>query len=657
MALIGSGIVSASNYKALVNRGRLRVVRPGKGKGMYALVAFDSLRPDIKQRVIAIDGNPYAEQEEQKKREEQEKREVGYVILNDTEADSFFAAHLVNGVTLGDKLRKKYTDTANIMNAIVKKYNDRKAALLRRPLPGVSLRKEEYAHFFAYADALAEKYPNDIPRSFRRFWELVNEYWQRGYVALVSEKIGNANRVAICPEAGGWATARFASHVNRVTLLQLLNEYNAKAPQAGWKPLKSLNTLRSYLYQPEVMQLWYGARYGELKAKEKFERQHRTVLPTLRDALWYGDGTKLNYYYRDESGRVCTCNVYEVVDVYSERLLGYHISPTEDFEAQYMAYKMAVKTAGYLPYELKFDNQGGHKKLQSGDFLKKLARLATTTAPYNGKSKTIESVFKRFQSDFLHKDWFFTGQNVTAKKEESRANMEFIMANKANLPTLDEVRATYARRRAEWNAAPHYDSGMPREQMYRESRNPKATKVELLQFVELFWITTAKPSTYRAGGLEIQVKNTRYAYEVQTVEHQPDLDFLAANVGKKFYVRYDPDDMTLVQLYEGTASGLRFVASAEPYITVHRDRQSQEGGDAAFLKAQELLGKTSRMRRSAATEELLERHGQHPSQHGLNMPNIRGVTSARGKRREDDFAMVEKAIANMTPELELAERL
>ena len=86
----------------------------------------------------------------------------------------------------------------------------------------------------------------------------------------------------------------------------------------------------------------------------------------MRDSLWYGDGTKINLYYKDydKDGKlvVRTTQVYEVIDAYSEVFLGYHISDSEDYEAQYNAYRMAVQVSGHKPYELVHDNQGGHKK-------------------------------------------------------------------------------------------------------------------------------------------------------------------------------------------------------------------------------------------------------------------------------------------------------
>ena len=79
---------------------------------------------------------------------------------------------------------------------------------------------------------------------------------------------------------------------------------------------------------------WWAAVYGELAARQKFDRKQQTVMPALRDALWYGDGTKLNLYYkgRDKSGRLVkkTAMVYEVIDAYSEMLLGYCIGEVEN---------------------------------------------------------------------------------------------------------------------------------------------------------------------------------------------------------------------------------------------------------------------------------------------------------------------------------------
>ena len=216
---------------------------------------------------------------------------------------------------------------------------------------------------------------------------------------------------------------------------------NIKAGDLQPKIVEYCLGLRLGLY----LDLHIVATFGQLqrgkcqnKAKKRGIYQHSTKLPSCRDALWYGDGTKLNYFYL-EDGKIKTCQVYEVMDAYSEVLLGYCISEKEDYQAQYSAFKMAIENAGHRPYQITVDNQGGHKKLETGNFLSKICRIAIKTQPYNPNSKTIESVFRRLQK-ILSGDWFFTGQNITAKRAESRANMEFILANRASLPSLEEIK-------------------------------------------------------------------------------------------------------------------------------------------------------------------------------------------------------------------------
>lgn len=72
-----------------------------------------------------------------------------------------------------------------------------------------------------------------------------------------------------------------------------------------------------------------------------YSKQNNPACATL---FGHSDGTKLNLYYRNESGKICTTSVYEVMDAYSEVLLGYDIAPGEKFDSQFRAFRMAVET-------------------------------------------------------------------------------------------------------------------------------------------------------------------------------------------------------------------------------------------------------------------------------------------------------------------------
>ncbi len=569
------------------------------------------------------------------------------LIVVDEKAREFFKtfeldSEASNKNHLHDEKITLYTNEATILNTIQMVFE---AQVTRRTSVGKKKNKTEFwKEAVQFVTDIEKRFPNKLPNNFRSLERKLEKYLSTGYISLIGN-YGNDNSLKISGEAGEWMVARMGSMINRVTLSQLWMEYNVKALECGWKEIKSLQAIELYLNKSEIKEKWYAARHGELKYKENYSRQHRTLLPQRRDSLWYSDGTKLNYYYLNEAGKMETCVVYEVIDVYSECLLGYHISKSEDFEAQYHSFKESLKFSGHKPFELKYDNQGGTKKLQSSGFMQQIAHLSLNTAPYNGKSKTIENLFYRFQAQFLHKDWFFTGQNITATKLESKANMEFMLANKINLPTLPEVKEIYKQRRAEWNNAKHPKTKLTRIEMYNTSVNENTVKLEMWDMIDIFWLMTKDGSTYRSSGIEIQVKTEKYAYEVLTADGKPDLEFLRANTGRKFFIKYDPADMTLAAIYSKDATGLRFVSYVQPYLNIHRAIQDQEKGEAGFIKAMELANKAMRLKSMEEVETNLEKHGQHPSQHGLVMPNLKGVNSSIAKRKAGEIGKYMKEVS------------
>lgn len=552
-------------------------------------------------------------------------------VLPDQNAANFYMSYRDDmGKALTSERQQLYINGAMLMNTLMR---IRSAQMAARARGGVRKKmKDWWKECVDFVKENSERYPNVLPLNVRRFEEKFNEYVKDGYSALVKKTNSDGNAEKLTERAKDWLVARWASPIDRLTITQLFEVYNAEASVRGWQQVRSASTIERFINRPDIVPLWYGSRYGELKAKEKYTRQHKTILPRHRDSLWYGDGTKLNYYYRDENGKVATCTVYEVVDVYSEVLLGYHISDSEDYNAQYNAFKMAMETSGHKPYEIRFDNQGGHKKLESSNLFAKMAHLSISCQPYNGRSKTIESIFGRFQQSFLHKDWYFTGQNITAKKRESKANMEFISANAKNLPTLDEVKKQYAMRRDEWNSAKHPETGVARMDMYRSSSNDMTTEVGVFDMISIFGLMNPNPIKYRSSGIVMKVGGVKYQYEVLDDHGQPDFDFLKKNVDREFFVEYVPDDMGVVALYEESSNGeKRFVRMAEKYISVHRAIQEQDEFDHAFIKAMDNQNKKLRTELVAETEDILERNGLHPSQHGLVMPKPKG-----NFRRKDD---------------------
>ena len=571
------GILSEPNFKKKVREKKIRMVQYG-GNGRKALIDYVSLYRPIKEAYDA----KYPEAEKQLK-EQIKKETMSDTLRTDSKAVEYYRDkfRLADGSGLTDVKQAEYVLNAQVMNEMMRVDGYTKS---KHSKNGQSHPKIVWEAVYGTCEKLRELYKHTLPTNEARLREKYNTYKRYGYEALISRKNGNQNTRKIGPMEGRLLLKLKRSKFPIYTDSQIFDEFNRQAIERGLKPIKSMTTLRNYLNDPAVMPLWFAAVYGMQKWKSKYSSLLKTQLPQIRDALWYSDGTKLNLYYRNAENKMCTTSVYEVMDAYSETLIGYDIAPKETFDSQYRAFRMAIEVAGVRPYEIVNDNQGGHNKLAAQGFFDKIAILHKPTMPYNGQSKTIESVFGRFQAQILHKIWYFTGQNVTAVKMNSKPNLEFIEENSYALPTLEEVKKIYRECREEWNNAAHPATGIARMDMYRMSENPETTPVQPVDMVQMFWLTSAKEVTYTNAGLRIEIDKQRYEYEVYGEDGLRNEQWALRNTGRPFRVMYDPMDMTRVELWEVTASGLKYSTTATPRYVINRDTQTRTTEQTSFMR-------------------------------------------------------------------------
>jgi len=617
-------VISGATLRQNIKRGNIRRAQRGGGEGSYALIIYSSLPEKYKVRFVAKYGDPEQILKQQRMRDR---------VKTDDKARSFYEDYRyeMNGVETGlsDKLKAEYTLNASVLNALIYDLEDKTTS---RKMLGNSL-ATLWENVAATSENLRDIYHHTLPENQARLREKIRRYKKEGYISLISGKVGNKSTVKIIPEMGRQLIALRRSRVPVYNYAQIFDEINRIALEKSWKPLKSKRSMVQWFERPEIEPLWYDAVFGELAAHQRYGRKHKTKLPDRRDTLWYGDGTKLNLYYRDEEGKIRTTMVYEVIDAYSEVLLGYYISDHENFEAQYNAYRMAIQVSGHKPFEIVHDNQGGHKRLEKEKdskevgFFDLICHIHRPTAPYSGQSKTIESIFGRFQSQELHKDWRFTGMNITATKAESRPNLEFIEENKDRLFTLDELKAHYAEARRAWNAAPHPATGIPRIEMYEKSENEETDVVTVHDMVDIFWIWAKRPATFTDQGIQITIGSLKKPYEVFSAPGEPDHEWRRKNTYRKFYVKYDPNDLRSIRLYwKDNAGQLRFERVAEPYMVVHRAIQDQAEGEAEFIRREQEANIRDRIERQVIAKEIEYAYGVAPEQNGLSTPKLKGVT-------------------------------
>lgn len=614
-------VMKASTLRQNVCRSNIACARRGGGEGTQALYVWSSIPEKYRRRFVATYGDP-----EEKMREAMTKASIKI----DAKAREYYEAYTYMDKDgqerhLTEKMIEEYTINASVLGELEKMAARRQAirSSLNAPMSGA------WDLILDSSERMRESYGHTLPGTLARLKTRLKAWKADGYQSVVSGKLGNSSALKITGDFLRLIVALKRSKVPVYTDAQLFEKANEIAEERGWKPIRSLSGMKKWLNSPSVEPLWYDAVYGEQAARQRYGRKHKTALPTRRDTLWYGDGTKLNLYYRDEQGKVRTTQVYEVIDAMSEVLLGYCISDTEDYEAQYHAYRMAIQKSGHKPYEIVYDNQGGHKKLDSDGFIGKICRVHRPTQPYNGESKTIESVFGRFQAQVLHKDWRFTGQNVTAKKASSRPNVEFIEANKDSLYTLEELKDAYAAARKEWNEGVHPATGERRIDMYEKSVNEETQEVTLHDMVDIFWVFTKRMATFTDQGLQVTIKGEKRQYEVCSSPGVPDHEWRMKHTYERFIVAYDPYDFASIRLYtKGTDGSLRFERTAEPYILIHRALQDQQGtDDAKFIRQEQEANLQDRIERTVAGRTIAAEHGTDAEQQGLHSPKLKGTTA------------------------------
>ena len=622
--LVDGGIVSGANLRQMAVRGKIDVVRRAS-LHRCALIAVDSLPEKYRAQLEALqrEGKVEVPRPDDKGEEKEEMKR----LIEDSSAREYYEAwvYVVSGVEthLSRKLIEKYTKNASVVKMLAERMDEMKA---RGRSSGRGRKGDCMETLLRESEKLRSVTGHTLPGSKKRLGAMIAKYRKDGYGALISGNVGNDSTMKLTEEAGQRLIALKRSKVPVLTDAQIFAQYNMECETRGWKKLKSIRSLETWLNRPDIEPLWWDAVYGEMSAHQKYDRRHKTVLPQRRDTLWYGDGTKINLYYRGEDGKVRTTSVYEVIDAATEVFLGFSISDNEDYEAQYMAYRMAIQVSGHKPYEIVHDNQGGHKKLQAQRFFDRICHVHRTTAPYNGASKTIESVFGRFQAQVLHQDWRFSGQNITAKKESSRPNLEFIEANKDKLYTLSELKQAYVKARTKWNEMAHPATGRPRIEMYQDSVNPDTPVVTAIQMVDMFWVECDRMSTFTSSGIEITVSGHKRRYEVMSSPGVPDTEWRRKHTGERFVVKYDPYDFQSIRLYiKDKAGELRFERVAEPYIVIHRAIQDQSEGEAAFIRAQQKAAQESRIERQVAGRQIEIAEGTAPEQNGLSSPKLKGV--------------------------------
>lgn len=554
------GLMSLENYFKLCTRGKIIRTKEGRGKGNEAWVSFYDLPFDIKKIAIERLGNP---------KEVVVRNQLENFIMPDPQAIQFFAQHRKpNGKPLSMEDQREKATNAMILNAI---QTVLKSPKIRGNVFGAKSLKVWENISEAVNSLNSAKWSFDLPGNPKRLKGKYESYLKQGYEVFLHKGEGQKNAIKIKDDVADFLLAKYALPI-KYSVPQLMQEYEKVKQANGWPNLTE-QRVGQWLNEPEQMRIWIYGRDGKDEWRKRFanaiDRDKSRWFPNV---YWAIDGSKLDWiHYDDEnpSKRGAKLKINPLIDVYSEKILGWSYSETENHIDHIKAVNRALNTAQTRPYLITYDKQSGHRMARMQELYDHLvARSGGTHYSHKAgqKSNPMEQVFNRLQQQCANMWWWSDKQGVKVRSNRNKMNPDFIAENTHHLLKKDELLKAWEITVKQWNEAEHpLFKGQTRNQVYEHPMLMRE-EISVLEIASTVWISETKPITYKRDGLTMRLADQKFKFEVYDHNGDIDLEFRRVYVGKKFIVRYNPEYLdAYVQLYERTTDGqMIFIAAAEP---------------------------------------------------------------------------------------------
>lgn len=562
------GVIPANNLKVLAHRGQIKKARAARGLGNCALYVYNSL-PERFKNIIEHDLgiNPY---------EKKSTIHFSEFLKSDENAATYFSNYeLEDGRYLSEANAEavdEYTANVCVFNAITQVIA--KVVSANPKINKAELWQTITDSVHNISDDLRFRYPFDLPenpQALRAKYESCildksnKRYPRPGYEGLIHQNYCNANTLKITKEVGEWLIAYYALPV-KYSIPELWKIYENSRSKTGF-PRLSESAIQNFLMKPENERIWLMARDGKDAYINRFghhiKRNKEVLFP---NAHWAIDGSKLDsIHYFDNAAKMAAMMNYDIViDVHSEKILGWSFSETENHVDHFKSVKMAVNTAGARPYLFTYDAQSGHKMKKMQDLYSRLVAKGGTHYHHKvgRKSNPIEQVFDRFQQQVVNKRWFSDKQSIRSKRSSSKVNTDFIREFKGALPTKEELYKHFIVMVNEWNSMKHPKiKGKSRNEVYNMTTEHRQ-ELDPFDQISMFWLTETKPKLYKKGGMFLTVAGVDYEFEVYDKDNQIDEAFRQKYVNEKLIVCYDPEYLDqYIKLYTLNDKGQKVFAA------------------------------------------------------------------------------------------------
>ena len=449
--MIDQGVMSATNYRNLTNRGDIQVVRRAC-RNTPALVAYDSMPDRYKQAITERVGNV---------RQAARQNVLEGLIEHSATASEYFENYMIDDDRHlpADKRREYYTN-AIVLEAVGRLMESRNAK--RKALGNRATRCwDEMSE--AVQDLDLTKWPHTLPVNARSLERKYDRFVAEGYASLVHKAYttGSKNAAKVADENQKAMLVTFMSDPRNLDNEQVARLYNMVAQQMDWKKITASAVA---VWRDKCDDLIFARRHGAEKYRAGREMQVKRSAPTRPLLFWTMDGwdVELLYQHKPEKGATTYHNrltMVVVLDACCKYPIGFAVGRNESPSLIKEALRDAERETQRL-----FGRMYRVAQLQSDHFAMKnlnptyqmVADKVTPARVKNAKAKPIEAWFNYFNKKYCQMQTNWSGFGITSRKE-LQPNTEFITKYKKGFPdfagVVGQIVSFIQRERAELETA------------------------------------------------------------------------------------------------------------------------------------------------------------------------------------------------------------
>ena len=589
-------VVSYANYKKLLIRGHINVVRQGKGKGNTALIDYNSLPVALRDKVDRRLGTDAVHVATIKKWfSEHYRRDRGAMEYYPKRLRELNLSLSLERIA---QLAEEYTANASVLMAVKSLQAD--IRLLKRVMGGSKVvRWEQLASAISY---YKQEVGHTLPQSAPRFRKALREFDELGYESLISKKFGNQQTrkvdrdtlyllLALDNDDTRPYNSTVAERYNNF-VEGLLTVYN---PETGelYDPSKykslSETTVANYLSTPEAKALRGKVHddYQTWRGKNQpFVLRKRPTMSLSKISLDDRD-LKLKVNWREQGiSEIVSLKIYIAYDLASQAIIGYSFSGKKRHDIFIGCLRSTFRTllANNLPcpYEAEVEQH------LVSDFKESIMRPGALfpepyfLAPGNSQAKGAEHMNRLFKYQ-TEKEYIPNTGRHYARLDANQTNEEksFDEHNdrfKAKVWAYEDAVAFYEGLIYEYNHSPHsntaYWGGRTRWEVLMESVNPQLAAIDTHKLATL--IGEHRSTSVRRGHIKANYRS--FALSPEGVGK------LKSRDGKvdAYWWEQIEGEMGEVHIYEGG----RYIETAEEIYRVNEAKAEQTDADRHLLHQQ-----------------------------------------------------------------------